>query len=229
MPAAITVTNEQVSAAAGQLIREGKRITGWTLRAVIGFGRPSRLAAVWDDLHGEAAGKGLPEPEAPVLPPMIADHLAAATERLSAELHDLVGQSWARAAELATKRVQAEVDAARARVSELEDELAQADEVLEKADETEKMLREEKIEMLAERKATHDEHMESLGTAKDEAIRARADAEAARGMLKHLQDMVTELVRRVPQALDEKTDAPRRGRPPGRRSESQDGEVLAVS
>jgi len=143
MPAPVTVTTDQVAQAAEQLAGLGKRITGWALRGVIGAGRPDRLEAVWREQKGSQPAPAPPEQDKPALPPAVAEHLAAAEERIAVDLRGLVGQAWRQAADLAARRVQDEVDGARARVAALEDEQAEAARVIEEADWRAAVLQEE--------------------------------------------------------------------------------------
>ncbi len=127
MPAHATVSPEQVLEAATILQNDGKRISGWTLRRVIGAGDPARLEAIWRE-HATATAEIERDAEdgAHALPPSIADHLAAAEARVLANVRGIVSQIWKTASDLAAQRVSQEVADARARVAELEEELAEA-------------------------------------------------------------------------------------------------------
>lgn len=135
MPAHATVSPEQVLEAATILQNDGKRISGWTLRRIIGAGDPARLEAIWRE-HAAAAAEVERDAEdvAHTLPPSVADHLAAAEARVLANVRGIVSQIWKGASDLAAQRVAQEVSDARARVAELEEELAEARSALAVAD-----------------------------------------------------------------------------------------------
>ena len=92
MPALAQVSAHQVAEAAATLTAQGRRVTGNSLRGVIGHGRPERLAAVWSEQQGEHPVLVPEEPAGPALPPTIADHLAAAMERQAVDLRGLVAR-----------------------------------------------------------------------------------------------------------------------------------------
>ncbi len=193
MPAPVQVSPEQVVQAAAALVAQGKATNGWSLRGVIGKGKPERLLAVWQGQ--QESGQPTPaaaEPEVPVLPPAIADHLAEAVERVAADLRGLVGQAWSRAADLAARRVQEEVEEARARVVALEDEVAEAARVLDETDQAAAALADERDgareEADAARRATAAAEQTARERAAADAARL-ADAERLVGELRHQVDL----------------------------------------
>ena len=193
MAALVQVSPDQVAQAAATLTAQGRRVTGNSLRGVIGQGRPERLAAVWAEQQGEQPVLVPEEPAGPTLPPTIADHLAAAMERQAADLRGLVGQAWARASDLATSRVQAEVDAARVRVAELEDDNVQGTKNLDGADERAAALADELAQTQADGAQARAE------TARvQQAAREQAAADAAR--LADAERTVAELRNQVAEA-----------------------------
>lgn len=194
MPAPVQVSPEQVAQAATTLAAQGKPINGWSLRSIIGKGRPERLRAVWQEQQeSEQPNPTATELEAPALPPIIADHLAEAIERVTADLRGLVGQAWSRAADLAARRVQEEVKGARARVVALEDEVAEAARVLDEADQATAALADERDGARQEADAAR-----RTVAAAGQAARERAAADAAR--LADAERLVGELRSQVDQA-----------------------------
>ena len=193
MAALAQVSPHQVAEAAATLTAQGRRVTGNSLRGLIGQGRPERLAAVWAEQQEEQPVLVPEEPAGPTLPPTIADHLAAAMERQAVDLRGLVAQAWARASDLATSRVQAEVDAARVRVAELEDDNVQGTKNLESADERAAALADE----LAQTQ-TNAAQARAETTRVQQAAREQAAADAAR--LADVERTVAELRNQVAEA-----------------------------
>lgn len=200
MPAPVTVNAEQVTAAAARLVESGQRVTGWSLRRVIGAGRPERLAAVWQEQQHERAEPAPADEFAQALPPAIAEHLAAETERLSADMAGLVGQAWGRASDLATRRVQAEVDEARARVALLGDEAAEAARVLDKSDEEARVLAEQRDAARAEAEVARIETAQTRQATLEAAAAAGARQEDAERQAAELRALLAEASRRADEA-----------------------------
>ncbi len=98
-----TVTVDKVLHATAQLATHGRRVTGNSLRSVIGQGRPECLLAVWQEQQGQEEVKATPKPEARVLPPAVTDHLAEVEARVLADLPGLVVQGWRQASDLASR------------------------------------------------------------------------------------------------------------------------------
>ena len=193
MPALVQVTTDQVAQAAATLTAQGRRVTGNSLRGVIGQGRPERLAAVWSEQQGQAVQESPPEPDAPALPPAVADHLAEAEARVLADLRGLVVQGWRQASDLAARRVAQEVSDARARVAELEDDAVQGTKNLESADERAAALADE----LAQTQ-TNAAQARAETTRVQQAAREQAAADAAR--LADVERTVAELRNQVAEA-----------------------------
>ena len=176
MPAPITVTKDQVAEAGAKLTASGERVTGWALRRVAGGGRPERLAVLWSELQAERPVDAVvSDPEPPLLPPAVAEHLVEAEGRVLADLRRLVAQAWGRAADLAARRVQDEVLAARERVGMLEDELAEAARSVEAADEQAAL----QAEVLARAEQRADD-AEAACSAAEQGAREAAAAAGAR-------------------------------------------------
>src|ERR1700693_1034840 len=89
VPAPATITDEQIRDAAQAIIADGRRVTGYSLRAQLGGrGDPRRLVAVWEQTQQQRNPPPSDQPPAaaaPPLPPDLAAHAATLRERLTAE------------------------------------------------------------------------------------------------------------------------------------------------
>lgn len=204
MPAPVIVTSEQVAEAAAKLAEQGKPITGWTLRGVIGSGRPNRLLSVWkgqqgmaDNVEPEPAGEdrnGL-VPDCPPYVLMFAEDWAADMRRY---LDGLTLTMW-RATNTATEQAHHEVTRAlRTRIAELEDELFRAEGQVGtlEALSAEKWHEAQTIRETALRRAEVADAENAKAQA--EVVRARAEADGHREANARLQATLDELVRRLP-------------------------------
>jgi colicin import membrane protein len=129
MPTEAVVTEEQVLEAARALAGRGKRVTGYTIRQVLGAGDPKRLAAIW---AAHEAAHAAPSPV--VLPAAFEDAATAEAERLTVGVHHLVLSLWQSAERLAEERVQAAVASLQERLEERSVDLEATGESLVKAE-----------------------------------------------------------------------------------------------
>ena len=199
MPAPTTVTPEQVAQAAATLAEQGKPITGWTLRGVIGSGRPDRLLAVWREQKGMPA-QDEPEPEdaeerslLPDCPP----HVLSLAEEWAADMRQYLDgvtlTMWRAATLLADQEHRAEVDRLNSRVRDLERELSHAAYQVESL---EGMVQGQWDEAQVQK----DDAAHQVAAARAEVRQARTEADGHREANARLQTTLDELVRRLPAA-----------------------------
>lgn len=204
MPAPTIVTAEQVVEAAATLAEQGKVVTGWTLRGVIGAGRPDRLLAVWreqqgmpdpyKETRGDTEDRGLP-PDCPPHVLSLAEDWAVDTRRYLDGLNLTMWQAAGAAAEQACK---AEMDTLRARIAELDDELYRAERQVGalEASSAEKWYEAQNTMTAAVLKANVADA--AIAKAQAEVVQARAEADGHRQANARLQATLDELVRRLP-------------------------------
>ncbi len=138
MARAAEVSRDQIIEAGKALSAEGKRINGWSLRSLIGSGRPERLEAVWNEYlkeGGTAADEAAVEPDqTTVLPPHVHEKRAEWKAASEAHLDGLVISIY-RFIETDLKAIfKADFDRLAAERQEMTDKLASADEALAQAD-----------------------------------------------------------------------------------------------
>lgn len=214
MPAVATVSAFEVADAAAELAAQGRPISGGSLRSIIRRGRPDRLLALWRDQQPTPAEQPAVTP-APAVPPSMADALASASGRLTADLAALFGAAWTTAHDLAQSRIAAEAEDARQRIQEM---TLERDEALTALDEADAFIVTLKGNLDREREVINDQaeqHAREMEEVRAEAVRARADADAAQALMTGLQEQMAELIRRIPVSAP---DTPRR------RAASSDGE-----
>lgn len=81
-----SLDDAEILAAGDSLKRDGKAVNGWSLRAILGSGRPDRLMSVYESLNG---GSDL-EASSPSIPPVVADLIDKAVKKHSAALNSLL-------------------------------------------------------------------------------------------------------------------------------------------
>ena len=214
MPAPTTVTSEQVIQAAAMLAEQGKPITGWTLRGVIGSGRPDRLLAVWREQQGLPAYDD-PDPanmEKRGSAPDCPRHLLSMAEEWGVEMRrhiDVLNRSmWLEAHTAAEEAHKSEVDGLRARVAALDGELYGAEQQVAALEDSvyERYAEAESIRTAAVRKAEAADAaiakaQADVERALAEVARARSEADGHREANARLQATLDELVQRLPGAL----------------------------
>lgn len=196
MPAPTIVTPQQVSEAAAKLAEQGKAVTGWTLRGVIGSGRPDRLLAVWREQQGIPEPEpAKPEDEENSLLPDFPPHLVSMADEWAADMRRYLDgvnvTMWRTANAAAEHKHCAEVDRLRTRVRELEGELDHASYQV------------ESLEGLTQEQydEAHSAKMDAarqVAAAREEVKQARAEADGHREANIRLQATLDELVRRLP-------------------------------
>ncbi len=130
MPAQVRVSVEDVVRATAILSAAGRSVTGWSLRRVLGAGRPERLAAIAHDLAENATTAPVLPVDVTTLPPVLTAMLSEAKQRFAAEIEKLLGQTWSTGSDIAGRRVADEIAAARTRVAQLESDLAEAETIV---------------------------------------------------------------------------------------------------
>ena len=211
MPAPVMVTDEQVAEAAANLSEQGKPITGWTLRGIIGSGRPDRLLAVWRHQQGMPAqddpepvdmGEGSPLPACPGHLLSMADEWGAEMRR---HLDDLNQAMWLTAHTAAEQVHKSEMNGLHARIAELDGELYSAEEQVGILEDlvAEKYIEADNVRMAAVRKteaadaAVAKAHAD-VERALVEVARARSEADGHKEANARLQATFDEFVRRLP-------------------------------
>ena len=206
MPAPATVSSETVAFAAAELAAQGRPISGGSLRSIIRRGRPDRLLALWREQQPALAEQPAVAP-APAVPPAMADALAAASSSMTADLATLFSAAWATAHELAQSRIAHEAEDARQRIEAM---TVERDEALTALDEADAFIVTLKGNLDLERQVNNDQagqHAREMEETRAEAVRSRADADAAQALMTGLQEQVSELIRRIPVS---DSDTPRR-------------------
>ena len=181
MPAPTTVTDQAVIEAGRQLTTEGKPVTGWRLRTVLGAGNPTRMGKIWEAHAAEMAE----ETQAPTPPPLPADLETQATAfqmRVAAELDSMIMAAWQTAERTAMDRTKTEVDAARDATKRTTADLELAEQAIADA-ETERdqatVMAEQLRIQLHEARAEADRQRGHAEAANTQAQRAEAAAAAA--------------------------------------------------
>ena len=196
MPAPTTVTAEQVTQAAATLTEQGKPITGWTLRGVIGSGRPNRLLSVWREQQGMLVQED-EQPKADDLmhsetPP---EDLLALAGEWSVDIGRIVDRvtriAWTQASALASRFHLEQVCMLRSRVGDLERELEYASQQVGSMEDlsTKRWLEMSETLRVAARQ---------VEVAQQDMAQAREEAEAHRDSNVRLQVTLDEMVRRMP-------------------------------
>ncbi|GAA3973648.1 DNA-binding protein [Allohahella marinimesophila] len=116
-----------------QLLSDGRRVTGFALRKVVGGGNPKRLADVWATyLQQQNSEEAQSAPELPV---ELEEALAAMTGNFVEQLRELVGQLNTRAVKTAEKRVAEVIASAKAQQQAAEQEVQDATETVDDLEE----------------------------------------------------------------------------------------------
>jgi colicin import membrane protein len=123
------IPDDAVIAAGEALQAEGRRITGFALRARCQGGNPNRLAAVWTD-HVARHSAARAEP-APTLPVEVADVLQAVSAELVAKLQRLAADLHQGAVRAAEQRVAEVLRGAAEQREQAQQELADAGQAVE--------------------------------------------------------------------------------------------------
>ena len=194
MPAPITVTAEQVIQAAATLEEQGKPITGWSLRGVVGAGRPERLLTVWREHQGMLVHDEQPKAD-DILHSECPPEVTALSEQWSGNLASFITHltqtAWGQAYSLASKLYLEQVSMLRSRVGDLERELEYASQQVAA---TEDHAAKQWMEVHEATKAA----ARQVEVAKEDVAQARAEAEAHRDANVRLQATLDEMVRRMP-------------------------------
>lgn len=131
------VEESRIIEAAMTVLDQGKTVTGWKLRNIIGAGNPSRLMRVWEE-HLEETGGALQTTdqveENSLLPPDVEESLKLALGTLNSHIEELVIQANNAAVRAADKRVATEYNASKKAREEAEQELAEAEIALSHSD-----------------------------------------------------------------------------------------------
>lgn len=131
------VEESRIIEAAMTIIEQGKSVSGWKLRNIIGAGNPGRLMKVWE-AHLEETGGALQATDQPeensLLPPDVEESLKLALGTLNSHIEELVIQANNAAVRAADKRVATEYNASKQAREEAEQELAEAEVALSHAD-----------------------------------------------------------------------------------------------
>ena len=134
MPAPVTVTDEDIVMAGRTLAAEGRAVSGWSLRGVIGRGDPVRLDAVWQRMRDVRPAVDAAVPVSVALPPVVEACLVAAQEAVTERMAALAGDLWQAAERLAAERLHRDVDIARMEAADLRMHLNEAHAIVTAAD-----------------------------------------------------------------------------------------------
>ncbi|MFM0029710.1 DNA-binding protein [Paraburkholderia madseniana] len=188
-------TNENIIEAGNLLTKEGKRITGFALRAQVGGGSAARLLQVWNDyLRNSAVVPAYPVAQ---LPAEVEQHLNAMAAELTEKLVKATVELNDRAVRTAEQRVAEVVRKAGEQAEQAEREMADATLAIE--------AREAELEASeAERKALEamvSELTATLAKAREETARLSGQFEATKEqqsvILRELQRLKTESMSKV--------------------------------
>ena len=122
-------TNDSIVAAGKAIQADGRNVTGFALRQVLGGGNHARLKQIWDAHLSELAGAAS-EPVA-ALPPEVADEVAVVSQALAERLGALALGLNAKAVKAAERRVQEVMGVAAEQQSQANRELADAAQAVE--------------------------------------------------------------------------------------------------
>lgn len=136
----VEVTDEEIIAAGRSLVEQGRNVTGFALRQVIGSGAPNRLKAVWDRHQAQ----GVPQPEPRPLPEGIAGVLDRLEAQWSAQLRELALELHTLAHRDAEQALQAGRDQLQHDRQALDQELQDASQTVETLEQQIRELQEER-------------------------------------------------------------------------------------
>lgn len=122
-------TNESIVAAGKAIQADGRNVTGFALRQVLGGGNHARLKQIWDAHLSEQAGAAT-EPVV-ALPPEVADEVTVVSQALAERLGALALGLNAKAVKAAERRVQEVMGVAAEQQSQANRELADAAQAVE--------------------------------------------------------------------------------------------------
>lgn len=116
-------SSDEVIAAGEELIKQGKSVTGFGLRGLLGGGNAQRLKTIWEE---HVANGGAADEVAPDFPPELESHVKAAIDRMAAAYSASVKEAYAQAVKVTDKRVADLMAAANAQALAVERELNEA-------------------------------------------------------------------------------------------------------
>ncbi|ADC64184.1 DNA-binding protein [Allochromatium vinosum] len=136
----VEVTDEAIIEAGRALVEQGRNVTGFALRQVIGSGAPNRLKTVWDRHQAQ----GLPQPEPRPLPDGIVNVLDRLETEYSKQLYKLALEIQALAHQEAEQTLQAGRDQWQHDRQALEQEVEDASQTVETLEQQMQELQEER-------------------------------------------------------------------------------------
>lgn len=140
------ISNEQILEAAATLQSQGRDITGWALRDVIGSGGPKYMIRVWEEYRA-SQGDIVQTEEIPaeqhILPPELESKVQVLLGNLHAEIESFARESDALANSTAEKKARAAYEAMMESNKKLVAEQDLADKIIEEADERAEQLESE--------------------------------------------------------------------------------------
>lgn len=136
----VEVTDEAIIEAGRALVEQGRNVTGFALRQVIGSGAPNRLKTVWDQHQAQ----GVPQPEPRPLPDGIVNVLDRLETEYSKQLYKLALELQALAHQEAEQTLQAGRDQWQHDRQALEQEVEDASQTVEALEQQIRELQEER-------------------------------------------------------------------------------------
>lgn len=218
---------EQIIAAGTELSADGRNITGFALRKIVGGGNPTRLKQVWDEHVASQSTTDAAEPVAE-LPVEVAEQLEVAAKNLTERLSAFAVELNDRAVKSAERRVADVLRSAGEQREEMERELADASQTLEDLEDQlektrgesaalERELREStaqgqsqavELAQLHERLSATEKASQAAAEAHEKAALAATDAHAraAEQASSELANLRTELIGERAQANEQKVE-----------------------
>lgn len=136
----VEVTDETIIEAGRALVEQGRNVTGFALRQVIGSGAPNRLKAVWDRQQAQT----VIQPEPMPLPDGIVNVLDRLEAQWSAQLRELALELHTLAHQEAEQTLQADRDQWQQDQQTLKQEVEDASQTIETLDKQVRELEEER-------------------------------------------------------------------------------------